>query len=413
MSDTKQRPKRAGTSLFIILPLGLLLTACGQKYSPDTYSSSAVQQASKVESGVVVGVRKVVIRADPTIASATGAAAGGIAGSQVAEGAYSALGALGGAVVGGIAGSEAGHKIQDTDGYEYIVRNAKGDLLSVTQKDVTPLKIGQRVLLIQGSQARIVNDYTEHVEDDFAAQNGKEKSSADGKTDMSKAAQGDSKAPAPAAQTETEKMINAATVAAIAAITAKGVVDAQDQSQAGASPATAADSATAKTTTDAPAQAETPAPAAAETTQAAPVSKEKNHTATAKPDVQPGAPTQISPITGAPGPNEQPTPAPATTKIVPVPSETAADTAMPAADTAAPAEKAAGKPDASDKPVASDKATASDKAKASGDKDAKNEDGTTKEGDAEATRPDAETSDTAEPAAPAPAPAVKDEGAAQ
>jgi outer membrane lipoprotein SlyB len=148
----------------MVLPLACLLAACGPNYSPDTYSSNAVQQANKVDSGVVVGVRKVAIRADAAIGTATGGAAGGIAGSQVASGAVSALGALGGAVVGGVVGNSVGHSVDDTFGFEYIVRKANGDLLSVTQKDPTPLQIGQHVLIIQGSQARIVGDYTVPVE---------------------------------------------------------------------------------------------------------------------------------------------------------------------------------------------------------------------------------------------------------
>lgn len=153
-----------GTSLLKVLPLGLLLVACSPNFSPNTYSSDAVQRASKVDLGVVIGVRKVAISVDSTLAVATGAAAGGIGGSQVANGAVSALSALGGAVVGGLAGSEVGHKVKDTFGNEYIVRKADGDLLSVTQKDKVPLKVGQRVLLIQGTEARIVKDYTQPVQ---------------------------------------------------------------------------------------------------------------------------------------------------------------------------------------------------------------------------------------------------------
>jgi outer membrane lipoprotein SlyB len=51
-------------------------------------------------------------------------------------------------LVGGIAGSAAEHAISDTTGYEYIVRKPDGDLVSVTQKDETPLAIGQQVLVI-------------------------------------------------------------------------------------------------------------------------------------------------------------------------------------------------------------------------------------------------------------------------
>jgi outer membrane lipoprotein SlyB len=45
-------------------------------------------------------------------------------------------------------------------GYEYIIKKGNGDLLSVTQKDETPLAVGQHVLVIAGPQARVVADYT-------------------------------------------------------------------------------------------------------------------------------------------------------------------------------------------------------------------------------------------------------------
>jgi outer membrane lipoprotein SlyB len=171
MPDIKLRRiqiNKAGASLLTMLSLACLLSACGPDYSPDTYSSAAVQQASKVDAGVVVGVRKVDISADATLGAATGAAAGGITGSQAATGAAGALGAVGGAVAGGIAGNGLGHSVSDTFGYEYIVRKANGDLLSVTQKDQEPLKIGMHVLIIQGPQARIVSDYTVPVEAETA-----------------------------------------------------------------------------------------------------------------------------------------------------------------------------------------------------------------------------------------------------
>jgi outer membrane lipoprotein SlyB len=136
------------------------LSGCGPSYSPDTYASNAVQQANKVEQGVVVGVRPVGVSASGTVGTASGAAAGGIAGAQVGVGPVSAITALSGSLVGGFAGSAAEHVTADTDAYEYIVRKPNGDLVSVTQKDRVPLTLGQKVLVIAGNQARVVPDYT-------------------------------------------------------------------------------------------------------------------------------------------------------------------------------------------------------------------------------------------------------------
>jgi outer membrane lipoprotein SlyB len=136
------------------------LAGCGPNYSPDTYASNAVQQANPVQQGVIVGVRNVGVSASGTVGTVSGAAAGGIAGSQVASSPISAFTALGGSLVGGIAGSAVEHTTADTTAFEYIVRKGNGDLVSVTQKDKTPLALGQKVLVIAGTQARVVPDYT-------------------------------------------------------------------------------------------------------------------------------------------------------------------------------------------------------------------------------------------------------------
>jgi outer membrane lipoprotein SlyB len=142
------------------LTLAGVLAGCGPSYSPDTYASNAVQQANKVERGQIVGVREVAVSASGTVGAVSGGAAGGIAGAQVGNGPISALTALGGSLVGGVAGVAAEHVADDTTAFEYIVRKPNGDLVSVTQRDKTPLALGQKVLVIAGNQARIVPDYT-------------------------------------------------------------------------------------------------------------------------------------------------------------------------------------------------------------------------------------------------------------
>ena len=146
-----------------LVPLALLLglAACAERYSPDTYATRAVQQANKVEQGVVVGVRKVQISAEGSTGAAAGAAAGGVLGAQTPGGGIGqALGGVGGALVGGLIGKATESVAVDTPAYEYVVRTEKEDLLSVTQKDTVPLATGQKVLVITGNQARVVPDYT-------------------------------------------------------------------------------------------------------------------------------------------------------------------------------------------------------------------------------------------------------------
>ena len=151
----------AATLAATLFAAGGLLAACSPSYSPDAYDSTAVQQASKVAQGVIAGVRPVVVVASGTVGGLTGAAAGGIAGSQAPVGGVgTALTALGGTVVGGLVGAGIERAAGDTTAYEYVVREPKGELVSVTQQDAVPLRIGQKVLVIAGKQARIVPDYT-------------------------------------------------------------------------------------------------------------------------------------------------------------------------------------------------------------------------------------------------------------
>jgi len=141
------------------------LVGCGPDYSPNTYSTAAVQQANKVDQGVVAGFREVAIRADGTVGAVTGGAAGGVLGAQTPDGGVvTALSAIGGTLIGGLVGTSVEHAAGDTKAFEYIVRKANGELISVTQKDQTPLAVGLKVLVIEGKQARIVADYSVPLE---------------------------------------------------------------------------------------------------------------------------------------------------------------------------------------------------------------------------------------------------------
>ena len=71
--------------LALCAALAVLPGGCGPDYSPNTYASSAVQQANKVDQGVLVGVREVGVSASGTAGAVVGGAAGGIAGAQVGK----------------------------------------------------------------------------------------------------------------------------------------------------------------------------------------------------------------------------------------------------------------------------------------------------------------------------------------
>ena len=152
---------RSVTSGLCAVILAGLAAGCAPSYSPTTYSANAVQQANKVERAVVIGFRQVQISATGTVGAVTGGAAGGVLGSQSGSfGINSALGAVGGTAIGSLLGTSVEHLTGDTKGWEYIVRKPDGEMLSVTQREEAPIPVGQKVLVITGSQARVVADYS-------------------------------------------------------------------------------------------------------------------------------------------------------------------------------------------------------------------------------------------------------------
>lgn len=156
------------------------LAGCTPDYSPNTYNGSALQQANKVDTGVVIGYREVRISDDGTVGTVTGGAAGGILGAELGSPTVpTALAALSATVVGGVVGATIQHATGDTTGWEYIVREPKGDLVSVTQREPKPIAIGQKVLVIEGKQARIVPDYATAESDTTPAPKADEKHDQD------------------------------------------------------------------------------------------------------------------------------------------------------------------------------------------------------------------------------------------
>ncbi|MGH7068817.1 MAG: hypothetical protein ACREFO_02220 [Acetobacteraceae bacterium] len=145
----------------LLVPVMLGIAACSGNYSPNNYAAVAAQQANPVTRGVVIGVRQVTITPTGTIGAAAGGAAGGVAGSQAPGGVVgSAFGAIAGTLLGGLSGSATERAIDATKAWEYIVKQADGKLVSVTQSDKKPLAVDTHVLVIAGKQARVVRDYT-------------------------------------------------------------------------------------------------------------------------------------------------------------------------------------------------------------------------------------------------------------
>lgn len=140
------------------LALTASLGACASAVGAGDYSVAGVGQVNRVEEAVIRAVRPVRIAGnDDYVGTATGAAVGGIAGSQIGGGDEErAIGAIAGAVVGGIVGGATQRGLSGQQGYEYILQLPSGELRTITQGADVYLPPGSRAMIIYGARARVV-----------------------------------------------------------------------------------------------------------------------------------------------------------------------------------------------------------------------------------------------------------------
>src|SRR4051812_15122638 len=99
------RNKIAGSLLVASLALGL--AGCQNKLSPDTYTPGTLQQVNKVDRAVVQRVRLVEVKGTAGSGALLGAAAGGVAGSQIGRGGGNALATVAGVLIAGAIAASA------------------------------------------------------------------------------------------------------------------------------------------------------------------------------------------------------------------------------------------------------------------------------------------------------------------
>ncbi len=135
---THTPPSRSARATFAAAlgALSLVVAGCAAPIGPNTVGRGSVGYASTVRPGVVTSVREVTIQgADKNgIGTASGAAIGGLLGSQVGgRGTTQAIGAIGGALLGGIAGNAATRAVTTNRGLAYIVRFDNGESREIVQ----------------------------------------------------------------------------------------------------------------------------------------------------------------------------------------------------------------------------------------------------------------------------------------
>ena len=148
-------------NFFYTIPLIIALAACAPRIGSNDYSYSGVRQASNAFPCTVLSVRSVNVSSDDNSAGTMlGGIAGGVAGSTIGHGRSShTLGAIGGAAAGMLAGNLMQDTMMKQGGYEYVVRTDNGQIYSVTQGTDQLISAGQRCMLINGADSRVIPNY--------------------------------------------------------------------------------------------------------------------------------------------------------------------------------------------------------------------------------------------------------------
>ena len=140
------------------LPPGL---TSPNQYSPTTYAPGAMQQAQQVETGTIIAITPVTVRASgtaSTLGTGLGAAVGGLLGHSIGGGNGRTLATIAGAVAGGIGGGIATQHLYAQSALQITVRlsgctGAYGCTEAITQSAAQsqPLHVGERVEIVQGA----------------------------------------------------------------------------------------------------------------------------------------------------------------------------------------------------------------------------------------------------------------------
>ena len=140
------------------LPPGL---TSPNQYSPTTYSPQAMQQAQQVETGTIIAITPVTVRASGTasdLGTGLGAAVGGLLGHSIGGGNGKTLTTIAGAVAGGIGGGVVTQHLYAQPALQITVQisgctGAYGCTVAITQSAAQsqPLHVGQRVEIVQGN----------------------------------------------------------------------------------------------------------------------------------------------------------------------------------------------------------------------------------------------------------------------
>jgi outer membrane lipoprotein SlyB len=109
---------------------------------------------------MVVSARTVDIQGSQSgVGTMAGTATGAVAGSAIGSSTRAnVIGAIGGAVLGGVVGGAVEEGTTRQQGMEYVVETEDGSLLTIVQGIESPLREGDRVIVVYGARARVIAD---------------------------------------------------------------------------------------------------------------------------------------------------------------------------------------------------------------------------------------------------------------
>lgn len=138
--------------------LALLLGACSTT-SPDVVQRGDAQRMSKVEDGVILSLRPVVVDGSQSgVGSVAGGVVGGVAGASLGGNRESIIGGVLGAVVGGVVGNAVERAGTREEALELLIQLKGGERRAVVQaKGSESFVPGDAVILITtGAKVRVV-----------------------------------------------------------------------------------------------------------------------------------------------------------------------------------------------------------------------------------------------------------------
>lgn len=149
----------SNSRLLAVAGMLLVATACVPNVRPDSYGVGSVGQVNRSVRATVISARVVHVDGARGGGAAAGGAAGALAGSYTGgSDRANLIGAVGGLVVGSIAGAAAERGLSDQEAMEYVVETSNGNLLTIVQGLEGAHAVGDRVLVLYGSPARVIAD---------------------------------------------------------------------------------------------------------------------------------------------------------------------------------------------------------------------------------------------------------------